>query len=109
MYYYPALSSERMLDHTLKIVKIVRLRSRLGLCTSNLPIPPGQVYNDHSAIFSLDLFFSVSSGVLGFLFKIWAFYSGQILEMHVVLLYFPFKNIVVSQAQCAELVASTVT
>jgi len=35
---------------------------------------------------------SVSSGVLGF------FDSGQILGMYVVLLHFPFKNTVVSQA-----------
>jgi len=42
--------------------------------------------------------FSVSSKVLGFLLKICFFYSGQILEMYVVLLYFPFKNTVISHA-----------
>ena len=35
---------------------------------------------------------------LGFLLKICIFYSGEILEMHVVLLYFPLKNAIVSQA-----------
>ena len=41
--------------------------------------------------------FPVSSGVLGFLLKIWGLFdSGQILEMYVALLYFPFKNTVVS-------------
>jgi len=40
--------------------------------------------------------FPVSSGVLGFLLKIWGLFdSGQILEMYVVLLYFPLKNTVV--------------
>ena len=58
--------------------------------------------------FSLDLGFSLLSGVLGLLLKIWCFFdSGQILEIYVVLLYFPFQNTVVSQGQCAESVAST--
>ena len=33
-----------------------------------------------------------------FIENLFFFYSGQILEMYVVLLYFPFKNTVVSQA-----------
>jgi len=41
--------------------------------------------------------FPVLSGVLGFLLKIWGLFdSDQILEMYVVLLYFPFKNTVIS-------------
>ena len=44
--------------------------------------------------FSLDLEFS--SGFWGFYWKSVFFYSGQVLEMYVVLLYFPFKNTVVS-------------
>jgi len=40
--------------------------------------------------------FSVLSGV--FIENLLFFLFGQILEMHVVLLYFPFKNTVVSQA-----------
>jgi len=39
--------------------------------------------------------------------KIVCFDSGQILEMCVVLLYFLFKNTLVSQGQCAELVDSS--
>jgi len=43
--------------------------------------------------------FSVLSGVLGFLLKIWDFfYSSLNIEMYVVLLYFPFKNTVFSKA-----------
>jgi len=47
--------------------------------------------------------FSLLSGVLGFLIKILGLFdSGQILDMYiicsVVLLYFPFKNTVVSHA-----------
>ena len=49
--------------------------------------------------FSLDPGFScfIVFGVLEFLLKIWGLFdSGQILEMYVVLLYFPSKNAVVS-------------
>jgi len=42
--------------------------------------------------------FSVLSGVLGFLLKIWVFIFRQILEMYVALLYSPFKNTVFLQA-----------
>ena len=58
--------------------------------------------------FSLDLgFFSFIWGSGPFIENLVIFYSGQILEMYVVLLYFPFQNTVVSQGQCAESVAST--
>jgi len=51
----------------------------------------------HCWDFSLDLEFSCFIWGSGFLLKIWGFFdSGQILEMYVVLLYFPFKNTVVS-------------
>jgi len=40
--------------------------------------------------------FSWGSGV--FIENLDSFYSGQILELYVVLLYIPFKNRVVSQA-----------
>ena len=52
--------------------------------------------------FSSAVFFFIRSGVfLFYLFFYWKsvfFYSGQILEMYVVLLYFPFTNTVISQA-----------
>ena len=45
------------------------------------------------------LFFFTRSGVFLFLSGVLGFFdSGQILEMYVVLLYFPFKNTVISQA-----------
>jgi len=52
-----------------------------------------------AVFFSLDLFFFCfiwGSGV--FIENLGFFDSGQILEMYVVLLYFPFKNTVVSHA-----------
>ena len=49
--------------------------------------------------FSLDLgFFCFIWGSAVFIENQFFFYSGYILEMYVVLLYFPFKNTVVSQA-----------
>ena len=63
----------------------------------------------HCCFFSLDLFFFCFIwGSAVFIENLGRFDSGQILEMHVVLLYFPFKNTVVSHAQCAESVTSTV-
>jgi len=52
-----------------------------------------------TAVFSLDLgvfCFIWGSGV--FIENLEFFDSGQILEMYVALLYFPFKNTVISQA-----------
>jgi len=46
-------------------------------------------------VFALDLFFSVLSGV--FIENLGFFDSVQVLEMYVVLHYFPLKNTVVSQ------------
>jgi len=63
----------------------------------------------HCCFFSVDLFFFCfiwGSGV--FIENLGFFDFGQILEMYVELLYFPFKNTVVSHAQYAESVASTV-
>ena len=58
-------------------------------------------------VFSLDLgFFCLIWGSGVFIENLGFFDVGQILEMYVVLLYFPMKN-AVSQAQCAESVAST--
>ena len=51
-----------------------------------------------ATVFSMDLGFFCLAGVLVFLLIICFFYSGQILEMFVELLYFPFKNTVDSQA-----------
>jgi len=55
------------------------------------------------AVLPLLLFFTRS----GFFIENRFFDSGQILEMCVVLLYFLFKNTLVSQGQCAELVDSS--
>jgi len=54
--------------------------------------------------------FPVSSGVLGFLLKkIWGLFdSGQILEMYVALLYFPFKNNFIGVMCRVSTVVSTV-
>ena len=51
---------------------------------------------DYASVLPLRVFFSLD---LGFLLKIYFFYSGKFSEMYVVLLYyyFPFKNTVVSQ------------
>ena len=43
-------------------------------------------------------FFSLDLGFWGFYWKSGFFDSGQILEMYVVLLYFPFKKTIVSKA-----------
>jgi len=49
--------------------------------------------------FSLDLGFSCFIWGSGVLMKIWGLFDfGQILEMYVVLLYFPFKDTGVSEA-----------
>ena len=48
-------------------------------------------------LLNADLGFFVSFGVVGFSLKICFFPLGEILEMHVVLMYFPLKNIIVSQ------------
>jgi len=61
-----------------------------------------------AVFFSLDLFFRFIWGSGVFIENLEFFDFGQILEMYVVLLYFPFKNTAVSQAQCAKSVASTV-
>ena len=55
-----------------------------------------------TAVFFL---FYLGSGV--FIENLGSFDSGQILQMYVVLLHFPFKNVIVSHAQCAESVASS--
>jgi len=49
-------------------------------------------------VFSLDLRFFCFIWDSGVFIENLFFYSGQILEMYVVLLYFQFKNTVVSQA-----------
>ena len=60
-------------------------------------------------VFSLDLrFFSFIWGSGVFIENPGFFYSDKILEMYVVLLYFPFKNIVVSRvARSLEIFSRT--
>jgi len=66
-----------------------------SLCdvTSSLRAKVSAYFSDgqccHCCFFSLDLGFLF---YLGFLLKICFFYSGQILELYVVLLCFPFKK-----------------
>jgi len=77
-----------------KYVQLIGLehgRHRLccwGLCTYETQLPL-------LGFSTRSVFFSVLSGVF---IEICIFYSGEILEMHVVLLYFPLKNAIVSQA-----------
>ena len=74
---------------------------------SSLPLSAGRRRHECEALFPLQFF----SPELGFFCFIWGSgifienlgfcFSCQILEMYVVLLYFPFENTVVSHALCA--------
>jgi len=75
-------------------------RIRIGLGLKNFTVRPSLMTSVQQ--FFQCCFFFIRSGVflfyLFFLLKICFFYSGQILEMYVVLLYFPFTDTVISQA-----------
>jgi len=69
---------------------------RIKSHTSSATTPDVSMEIDYASVLPLRVFFSLD---LGFLLKIYFFYSGKFSEMYVVLLYyyFPFKNTVVSQ------------